>query len=548
MADRRAVLIGNQAFDPEASGLPPLRGAHTDVAAMAEVLGAPDRGGFAIETFLDATSHEILERIDALAGAAARDDLILIYYAGHGTWARGGFCLATANTRRDRVRSTSIAFDQLAAVIRDCPAPIVILLDCCYSGLATEMLRGDTGSAIRALAEAVKGCFLLTAAAEVQTAQEEVQSDGSVMGRFTAAIRRGLLSGEAARPGEGAVTFHALREWVEREVQGQAPQHAVGKHSRGDPVIADVPRLGREHARLMLLGRWLAEGAIDPAAHAALGEALLEDPPHPFAPRLRELLDRPAARAPVVLAAWEAATRSVGTTPQTAPSAAAPPAAATAPAPVASGGRVADQRVEAAATPDGRPPLPGPVAATTLAALAGLPPGLALAARALTRSGDWLIYAPVCAVALLAAWRLLGMLRALPRGQARILVTCGALALVTASAGAIGLTDDTFVLVYALAGLALGMAAWNWLPAPLADRLARPGNGGAGVVLVAALVAAVATPVLILLAEAAFGPRQGLGVARYAEDRPAALFAAALLAAGVVAMNGFGTLLRGPPR
>lgn len=108
MAERVAFLVGNQAFRPD-SGLLPLQGPANDVAALACLLRDPERGKFEVHEFLDKPCHEILPDIEHALGSAARGDLFLIYYFGHGKLDRSGrLCLATADTRQGALRATSI--------------------------------------------------------------------------------------------------------------------------------------------------------------------------------------------------------------------------------------------------------------------------------------------------------------------------------------------------------------------------------------------------------------------------------------------------------
>lgn len=78
--------------------------------ALARLLRDPEHGKFdEVHEFLDKAHHEILPDLDQALGKAVLGDLFLIYYSGHGKLARNGhLCLATANTRQDALRATSI--------------------------------------------------------------------------------------------------------------------------------------------------------------------------------------------------------------------------------------------------------------------------------------------------------------------------------------------------------------------------------------------------------------------------------------------------------
>lgn len=240
MGRRLAFLIGNQTFRPDA-GLEPLHGPSNDVGALAKLFGNPAIGAFTVETFVDQRREDILPAIDEALGRTERDDLVIIYYAGHGILdGAGRLCLATSETRRGARYATSIPAQSLRDIIASsrCDA-VVLLLDCCYSGAIGGETRGDVDSQI-ALMRQVSGLYILTASTGVQTAGEsEVSLGGVTMGRFTAAIVQGIESGEADRDRDGCVMLTDLNRHVQERVRGQTPQFWAHAAS-GDPLIARV--------------------------------------------------------------------------------------------------------------------------------------------------------------------------------------------------------------------------------------------------------------------------------------------------------------------
>jgi Caspase domain/Sel1 repeat len=239
VAQRIAFLIGNQKFLPE-SGLLPLQGPMNDVAALARLLGDPDRGGFKVHEFRDKPAHEVLPNIEQALSAAGEKDLILVFYSGHGKLARNGqLCLATANTRQDSLRATSIPAHHLTDLVRESYCgQVVLLLDCCYSGAVT---KGDVSSELQ-LIEDAQGFYIMTATTAMKSAREtELQPGGVVMGCFTAALVSGIESGAADQGRKGKILLSDLRHHLGRVVTGQTPQFFDYRAS-GDPVISLSPR------------------------------------------------------------------------------------------------------------------------------------------------------------------------------------------------------------------------------------------------------------------------------------------------------------------
>ena len=263
MAERIAFLIGNRTF-PLDSELPPLHGPANDVTALARLLRDPRRGGFDVREFVDKRSDEILPEIEQALGNAAPGDFFLIYFSGHGRLDRSGrLCLATANTRKIALRTTSIPARDLSDLIGASKCnQALLLLDCCYSGaVEKDFFRGDVDSQMQVIAEA-RGIYIMTASTSTQAAREtELMPGGAVMGRFTAALVEGIQSGAADTERKGKILLSDLRRYLGRVVTGQTPQF-IDRNASGDPLISLT--LGRAHRRrLPLLPDRITRGQLD---------------------------------------------------------------------------------------------------------------------------------------------------------------------------------------------------------------------------------------------------------------------------------------------
>src|SRR5512138_3030299 len=79
-----AVLIGNGEFQ-DSNLLPPLRCSVNDATAFNEVLRSRIYGLFDDTVVLtDRPSYEILREMNRFLNKADKEDLVLIYYSGHG--------------------------------------------------------------------------------------------------------------------------------------------------------------------------------------------------------------------------------------------------------------------------------------------------------------------------------------------------------------------------------------------------------------------------------------------------------------------------------
>lgn len=131
-----ALLVGSSEFPEANATLPPLPCAIHDVEAMARVLSSPNQGGFSdVLPLIDLPHHIVQRRINEVVREAKRDDLILVYYSGHGALDRhGNLYFTTINTEPDLLHATSIPAESARLLIQESRCRrIIVILDCCYS-------------------------------------------------------------------------------------------------------------------------------------------------------------------------------------------------------------------------------------------------------------------------------------------------------------------------------------------------------------------------------------------------------------------------------
>ncbi len=241
MAENRyAILIASSEYSDE-SGLPPLRCPENDVDAVDEILCSPDFGRFT-KTFVfrNAPSYEILPRLNSVLTDAGKDDLVLIYFSGHGKLNRlGHLCLATHNTDSKALEATSI----LASTIKSYfdlsySRKKFFLLDCCYSGAVGEEFARTKGGVDEELQlmSSGQGTFIMTASSGIQTS---VEKESDQYGLFTKHIVQGIRSGEADKNEDGQVDMQELYEYVHEKVRGEGAQEPMkwDLHVKGKMVI-----------------------------------------------------------------------------------------------------------------------------------------------------------------------------------------------------------------------------------------------------------------------------------------------------------------------
>jgi hypothetical protein len=141
----RAVIIGSATYDDPA--IPDLLSAGRSAQALHNVLTDPARGGLrASHCRLITNPRNSVEVIEAIAQAAAEaEDLLLVYFAGHGLPDRNGAAhLAVRESRKSLAQLSAVPFSAIREAFASRAATKVLIVDSCFSAQAIkEMMSGD---------------------------------------------------------------------------------------------------------------------------------------------------------------------------------------------------------------------------------------------------------------------------------------------------------------------------------------------------------------------------------------------------------------------
>jgi formylglycine-generating enzyme required for sulfatase activity len=167
MTEKRfALLIANWEF-PKADHLSGLIGPEQDLVDLKRLLDSPDIGGFQkVETISNGTKDAIQLKISEFIAGKDANDLMLIYYSGHGVQNRyNKLYLAAFDTATAYLSATAIRAEFIVDEVKEHNSRrVVIILDCCFSGAA----EGTIFKGVSDLGLEGYGCVFLTSSNSYQ--------------------------------------------------------------------------------------------------------------------------------------------------------------------------------------------------------------------------------------------------------------------------------------------------------------------------------------------------------------------------------------------
>jgi len=222
-----ALLIGVSKYEP---GLNPLPGAVKDVEAMQQVLLHPEMGGFTetdIMVLKNPQRQDMEEAIENLFAHRQKDDLLVLFFSGHGIKDdTGRLFLATRTTRKttrgDLIRSSAVAASVVhESMSRSRSKRQVVILDSCFSGAFAEGLSAkDDGTVDIREQLGGEGRAVLTSSSSTQYSFEQQGSDLSIYTRY---LIEGITTGAADLDEDGVVSIDELHEYASRKVREIQP-------------------------------------------------------------------------------------------------------------------------------------------------------------------------------------------------------------------------------------------------------------------------------------------------------------------------------------
>lgn len=223
-----ALLVGVSEYEP---GLNPLPAAVKDLDAMQEVLLHPEIGGFAASDIIllkNPNRQEMEESIEMLFANRHKDDLLLLFFSGHGIKDdTGRLYLGTSQTRKtpqgDLVRSSAVAANFVHENMgRSRSKRQVVILDSCFSGAFAEGLSAkDDGTIDIRTQLGGEGRAILTSSSSTQYSFEQ---EGEELSLYTRFLIEGMKTGAADTDGDDVISIDELHEYASRKVREVKPE------------------------------------------------------------------------------------------------------------------------------------------------------------------------------------------------------------------------------------------------------------------------------------------------------------------------------------
>jgi hypothetical protein len=236
-------------------------------------------GGFTdIKILANPEAHIMQVEIEALFEGRTKEDLVLLYFSGHGIKDDAGrLYFATRNTRRNAsgslVRATAVPASFVHDVMSNSRAKRqAIILDCCYSGAFDIALQAkDDGSVDLESHLGAEGRVVLASSSSIQYSFEHDDLDLSIYTRY---LVEGIETGAGDMNSDGYVSILELHEYATSKVQETAPKMTpkiiVLKDKGFDIVLAKARITDPKLRYRKTASRYADAGTIRPAGRALL--------------------------------------------------------------------------------------------------------------------------------------------------------------------------------------------------------------------------------------------------------------------------------------
>lgn len=169
-------------------------------------------------TDAEATKENILVGLEWLERETTRNDLAVVFMAGHGVNDKNGlYYFLPVNAKVDQLRRTGLAFSDIRNTVATLPGKTLLFADTCHAGNILGRRRGtiDINAVVNELTSAENGAVVFASSTGKQDSLEDPAWGN---GAFTKALVE-ALNGKAAYGGSKKITINMLDLYLSERVK-----------------------------------------------------------------------------------------------------------------------------------------------------------------------------------------------------------------------------------------------------------------------------------------------------------------------------------------
>jgi transposase-like protein len=258
------------------SKLDNLRAPLVDAKRLAAVLRNPEIGRFDVAVATNEEESQLRRRIATFFAGRSPEDLLLAHFSCHGVRDEDGkLYLAARDTEVGHMLSaTGIAADWLDEQMgRTRSKRVVLMLDCCFSGLFPFGARARAGADVNVQQHLEgRGRAVITASNAIEYAFEGNRRSGrGQRSFFTEAVVEGLESGKADLDGDKEISVEDLYQYVYERVRDRRPQQNPTKMDKLQGMVYIAHSAYEAPTEPATLDHRLIAATISPFAAVRLG-------------------------------------------------------------------------------------------------------------------------------------------------------------------------------------------------------------------------------------------------------------------------------------
>lgn len=226
---RIAILVATDVYSD--STFQQLAAPGADARALADVLRDPAIGGYEVIVLVNAPAAHVARQIELAFTQARKNDVVLLYFSGHGIKDETGQLYLTATDSEHQLpRSTTVAAQFIREQLdRSICRRKIVLLDCCFGGAFPRGYTHRANETVHVHDQlGGRGCAVLTASTALEYAyeingSEQIPAGGS-RSVFTGVVVEALRTGAADLDGDGLVDVDELYRYTFAQVRDANPK------------------------------------------------------------------------------------------------------------------------------------------------------------------------------------------------------------------------------------------------------------------------------------------------------------------------------------